>query len=188
MRRRSGPMVAAGGGEDGRRGKGAVEARRAVVAKGLLAHKRIREIATELAQLPAGERPRRCSAATVGRDALALRAEWAKLRGAAAEAMVGEDLARLEALEAVWWPKALLAEEVATDKVLAIQRQRAGLLGVGSGGGARMTVEAGAKVSAGAGNEAATQAAQGVRVVVEFVDDWRVAPGGAAAGGAVDGR
>lgn len=167
-----------------------MEARRAVVARGLLAHKSIREIAAELARLPARERPRRCSPATVGRDALAVRAEWAKLRGEAVEAMVGEDLARLEALEAVWWPKALKAEEAATDKVLAIQRQRAGLLGVGAGG-TRMTVEAGTKVSAGTEGESGgqgQQVTQGMRVVVEFVDDWRRGPHGVMAGGAVDGR
>ena len=63
------PKSAVGGGGNGRRGKGAVEARRAVVAKGLMAHKSIREIAAELARLPAKARPRRCSPATVGRDA-----------------------------------------------------------------------------------------------------------------------
>ena len=117
----------------GRRGKretreAAVEARRALVAQGLLARKTIRQIAADLEELPPAARPAQCSPATIGRDALALRAEWARARAAAVEARLAEDWARLAALEQVWWPKALAADAVATDKVLAIQRQRAGLL------------------------------------------------------------
>src|SRR5207245_132795 len=95
-----------------------------------------------------------CSVATIGRDALELRAEWANARLAAIEEAMAEELARLAALEAVWWPKAVKAEATATDKVLAIQRQRMALLGW-RGGGTRLAVEAGARRegSGGTGSE-----------------------------------
>ena len=64
----------------------AIEARRALVAQGLLAGKRVREIAAELADLPPEARPGDCSKSTIGRDALRLRAEWAQARAAALEA------------------------------------------------------------------------------------------------------
>jgi hypothetical protein len=147
---------------------GGVERRRELVAKGLLARKTVREIAAELAALPNGERPARCSAATIGRDALALRADWVKARSGAIEEAAAEELARLAALEAVWWPKAMATDPVATDKVLAIQRQRLALLGLG-GGRAKLTVEAGSRTREGEG-------AQAMRVVVEYVDDWRGTP------------
>ena len=56
--------------------------------------------------------------------------------------------------------------EVATDKVLAIQQQRAQRLQIGQGGGSASAVTAGA---AGAGEKVVVTA---VKVRVELVDDW----------------
>ncbi|MBI3972911.1 MAG: hypothetical protein HY332_16665 [Chloroflexi bacterium] len=149
----------------------AIETRRALVAERVLAHKSVREIAAELHALPAGQRPRDCSPSTVGRDRQWWLQEWARAQTASTAELVGEEVARLKALEAVWWPKALAGDREATDRVLAIQRQRMGLMGIGRGGGravSRVQVE-GAAAAKGGVDAAATV----MRVVVDYVDDWR---------------
>ena len=63
---------------------------------------------------------------------------------------------------------ALAAEGEATDKVLAIQRQRGQFLRIGPGAGGRVAAEAGAGVRDGERGPVTA-----VKVRVELVDDWR---------------
>ena len=159
-----------------RKGTLGAEGRRVEVARLLLERKSYREILEALRGLPAERRPRRLSLATISRDVQALRAEWAEARGKMASELVGEEVARLNALEQVWWPDAMDKDEKATDKVLAIQRQRAALLGLGLGGaGARGAVQvtAGAMATSGDGPLPAGMAGAQVKVLVEYVDDRR---------------
>ena len=154
-----------GGGRRGKRSGLGEEARRRLVAEMLLKRMTVREISAAMAKLPARKRPACFSSSAIGRDVKVLREEWALARAADVEQHVSEEVARLNELERVWWPKALDAEPVATDKVLAIQRQRAGLLGAGIGG-------ARGRVSVAAGQKAG-EAAQAATITVEWVDDWR---------------
>jgi hypothetical protein len=62
----------------------------------------------------------------------------------------------------------LAAEGEATDKVLAIQRQRGQFLRIGPGAGGRVAAEAGAGVRDGERGPVTA-----VKVRVELVDDWR---------------
>jgi Trp operon repressor len=147
----------------------AVAQRRRLVAA--LALKRLsgREIAAALEALPDEERPENCSVATIARDLKVLREEWAEARRALVDELIDEEVARLNELEKVWWPLAVKADREATDRVLAIQRQRAYFLKIGPGGRAGVTVEAGA---AGAGGGASGPVGA-VKIRVELVDDWR---------------
>lgn len=148
----------------------AIEARRALVARRVLDHKSTRQIAEELAKLPEGSRPEDCSASTVARDVRALRAEWAQSRAELVDAYVAEELTRLAELEAVWRAMAfapgvsLNRLDVATANLLAIHRERVKLLAPAaaprSAGG--LVIPTPAPGSGGA-----------MRVVVEYVDDWR---------------
>ncbi len=161
--------------------RAAVEARRALVAVRLLARRPIREIARELAALPEGERPVDCSRSTIARDALAIRAEWARARVDAMDQILGEDLARLAALEAEVYPRALTGDPAAVDRVLAIQRQRWQLLALaprpglvpGVPGVPGVSVGVGVAVGSDAGSVSGS--APALRVTVEYVDDWREA-------------
>ena len=135
----------------------ALEGRRALVAARLLERKTVRQIARELLELPEGERPADCSPTAVGRDVLAIRGEWARFRRATVDALVGEELARLNALEAVWWPKALAGDGEATERVLAIIRERL-----------RLFAPAGVR-----GAALLPAAPRELRARVEYVEDWR---------------
>ena len=159
-----------GGGVMGkRRGGGAsAEARKRLVAEMALKRMSVREIADALAKLPARRRPAACSTSAVGRDLKELRDEWAAARAADVETLVGEEVARLNELERVWWPVALNKDKDATDRVLAIQRQRVQLLRIGPGSGGRVAVEAGAGTAEGERGPVTA-----VKVRVELVDDWR---------------
>ena len=153
------------------------EERQLEVARLLLERKNYRQIMAALLALPPGRRPAKVSLGTISRDVKALREAWAAERGRLVEELVGEEVARLNALEGVWWPKAMEAGDKATDKVLAIQRQRAALLGLGgSGGRGAVQVTAGAMAAAGSGgvNESGPlpTGAQ-VKVLIEYVDDRR---------------
>ena len=151
-----------------------VEQRRQRVAQGLLAHKTLRQIHAELEGDT--ERPARCSLATVGRDALAVRQEWAAARTGSVNELVAEELARLRELEKAWWDKARAGEGDATERVLAIMRQRSALLGLGASKTAVQVTAgamAGVAVSDEAGRRAALASASAVKVRVEYVDDWR---------------
>lgn len=133
------------------------------MASRVLERKSIREIARELAVLPRGEAPSDCSRATIGRDVLALRAEWSSLRAQAVEQVMAEDLARLNTVERVLWPLVVDGNGEAIDRWRSVRSDRERLLQP-SGGGGRGGV--GVQVAAGAG---------AVRIEVEFVDDWRSA-------------
>ena len=75
------------------------------------------------------------------------------------------DIARLDELEQAWFPLACRGDRDAADRVLTIHRQRTTSLHLAL---------AAATASEKAANDAA--AANGeVRVVVEYVDDWRQA-------------
>ena len=75
------------------------------------------------------------------------------------------DIARLDELEQAWFPLACRGDRDAADRVLTIHRQRTTSLHLAL---------AAATASEKAANDAA--AANGeVRVVVEYVDDWREA-------------
>lgn len=153
------------------------EERQLEVARLLLERKNYRQIMTALLALPPGRRPAKVSLGTISRDVKALREAWAAERGRLTEELVAEEVARLNALEGVWWPKAMEAGDKATDKVLAIQRQRAALLGLsGSGGRGAVQVTAGAMAAAGSGgvNESGPlPAGAQVKVLIEYVDDRR---------------
>ncbi len=163
----------------GLRGKALAEWRQQQVALGLLAHKSVREIHAELVALAAKGMGKRCSSATVGRDAQAVRLTWAETRRNAAEEVVAEDLARLKQMERRWWAKADSDDAdagEASERVLAIMRQRAALLGLGSAGGrAAVQVTAGAMAAGASGtNEnGPLPAGAQVKVLVEYVDDRR---------------
>ena len=146
------------------------EGRRRLVAEYLLRRMSVREIAAALAKLPPRRRPANRSVPMIGRDVKALWEEWAAARAADLEQHVSEEVARLNELERVWWPKALEGEPVATDKVLAIQRQRAQFLRIGPGAGGGVAVTAGAAASAGEKGPVTA-----VKVRVELVHDWREA-------------
>ena len=154
------------------------EQRRLLVAKLLMERKNYRQIMEELLALPEEERPKSVSLGTVARDVAALRAEWMKERTRLVDELVGEEVERLNRLEAVWWPDALEKDKDATDKVLAIQRQRMALLGLGAKRGA-VQVTAGAVATGAAGaaggvnTEGPLPAGAQVKVLVEYVDDRR---------------
>ena len=157
-----------------------VDARRLEVARLLMEHKNYREIVKALEELPAERRPANVSLSTVSRDVAALRAEWARERAQLVSEMVGEEVERLNRLEAAWWERAVDKESVqqgeATDKVLAIQRQRSALLGLTGNKAAAVQVMAGAAASAGAGGvntEGPLPAGAQVKVRVTYVDDRR---------------
>ena len=157
----------AGGAKKGKKAGMGEEARRKLVGEYLLKRMSVREIAEAMKHLPKRKRPANYSAPTIGRDIKKLREEWGQARAADVEQHVSEEVARLNELEKVWWAKALDAEPVATDKVLAIQRQRAQFLRIGPGAGTALAVTAAA---AGASEKGAVTA---VKVRVELVDDWR---------------
>ena len=152
----------------------AVAQRRKLVAQLALKRMSGREIAAALKELPEGERPENCSAPTIARDLALLREEWARARRAMVEELVDEEVARLNELDKVWWPKALDTasdgQGEATDKVLAIQRQRGQYLKIGPGGRAGVSVEAGVAAGHGSGASGPVSA---VKIRVELVDDWR---------------
>jgi hypothetical protein len=158
----------------GMKGKAGTEARNRLVAEMALKRMSVREIAAALTVLPAKQRPKGRSPSAVGRDLKALKEEWAAARRALVDELVDEEVARLNALEGVWWPKATDVESErqgeATDKVLAIQRQRAQYLKIGPGGRAGVSVEAGAA----AGGSVNTPVSA-MKIRVELVDDGREA-------------
>ena len=152
-----------------------VARRRRLVAE--LAAKRLsgREIAKALAALPEGERPESCSVPTVARDLAALKEEWAAERRANVAELLDEELARLNALEQSWWPKAVdpagPEQGRATNRVLAIMRQRMKLLGVGGGAGRRTAARNGG--AALTRTSEASGASGPAKIRAELVDDWR---------------
>ena len=164
----------------GRRGRppaAGLEARKRLVAELALKRLTVREIAAALKALPPKERPKGCSPSAIGRDLKELKEEWAAARRALVEELVDEEVARLNELEKGWWPKAVdpesEAQGEATDKVLAIQRQRAQFLKIGPGGRAGVAVEAGAAAAGQGGGASGPVSA--VKIRVELVDDWREA-------------
>ena len=162
----------------GLKGKELVEWRQQQVALGLLAHKSVREIHAELVSVMKAGTGKGCSPATVGRDVQAVKAQWVERRQSAVEEVVAEDLARLKEMERFWWGKANTdgpeAGE-ASERVLAIMRQRAALLGLGSGGRGAVQVTAGAMAAGpgGVNTEGPLPAGAQVKVLVEYVDDRR---------------
>src|SRR5829696_6515768 len=99
--------------------------------------KNYREIVTALNDLPEGRRPASISVATVTRDVKVLRDEWAAERVRDMDELVGE-------------PVALTGDKQATEMVLAIQRQRLYVMGIGGRKGA-VQVTAGAMAAAPGG-------------------------------------
>ncbi|MGH2353515.1 MAG: hypothetical protein ACRDJN_18070 [Chloroflexota bacterium] len=74
--------------------------------------------------------------AKIGRDVVALRQEWAKVRLEAVEQLFGEEVARWNSWEAAYWSKAVSGNVEAAKRVLAIQRERVRLLRLTPIGGA----------------------------------------------------
>ena len=148
------------------------DARRLEVARLLMEHKNYREIVAALEELPLERRPKNVSLSTVSRDVAAIRAEWVQERSGLVQELVAEELERLRLLEGVWWPDAMLKDKDATDKVLAIQRQRMALMGIGGSRGA-VQVTAGAGASGGVNTEGPPPAGAQVKVLVTYVDDRR---------------
>ena len=155
------------------------EQRRLLVAQLLMERKSYRQILAELMRLPEKQRPKGLSLGTVTRDVAALRAEWAVERGRLMDELVGEEVERLNRMEASWWERAVdkgsAQQAEATEKVLAIQRQRRALLGL-TGSKAAVQVMAGAAASAGGGGvntEGPLPAGANVKVLVTYVDDRR---------------
>lgn len=73
------------------------------------------------------------SVATVNRDLQAVREEWMERRNAAYGSWVAEEIAKLDALEKVWLPRALSRESLDTGTVREVMRimdRRAKLLGL----------------------------------------------------------
>jgi len=87
----------------------------------------------------------------------------------AAPADVAGEVALLDELLVAWKKRALDGMPEAVDRVLAIQRQRATLLQTWPSGGVRVSAGPGAGGLGGRGDE------KEVRVVIEYVDDWRQA-------------
>lgn len=142
----------------------AVEARRALVGPLVLRRYSVRRIVGALAALPEGERPSDLSPATIGRDILALRAEWRERRLEAMDAVIERELAKLDDLEAPLLQRARDNGE-AFDRWMALQGRRLQVLGVGRGG---VTLPGGVQLPGAPVGGA-------LRVTVEYVDDWRVA-------------
>ena len=82
---------------------------------------------------------------------------------------VAAEVAVLDELLAEWKKRALKGDGEAVDRVLAIQRQRATLLQTWPNGGVRVSAGPGTNGLGGRGDE------KEVRVVIEYVDDWRQA-------------
>jgi hypothetical protein len=153
--------------EMGKKGKGpdraAIEGRRTLVAKGMLGHKSIRQIMKWIDEMPARQRPKDYAQSTIGRDMVAIRREWARVRVEIVDALVDEELARLNALAERVWEQAMGGKLEAVDRVLAIQRQRVALVSAGEGmdraasGGLRVPLPARGQT----------------RVQVDYVGDWR---------------
>jgi hypothetical protein len=158
----------------------AMEGRRTMVARGLLRRLSVRQIGMWLATLPEEERPADCSVATIFRDAQEVRREWKRERMELLDALLDEDLARLNELERALWDQAVAGRESAVDRCLAIQRQRAELVRP------ERTKEGGRD----AGLRLPGVPAEGaMRLVVEYVDDWReeLRRGGSDGGGYSEG-
>ncbi len=79
-----------------------------------------------------------------------------------AESAAGMALARLDELQEKWHPKAVGGDPVAAQIALDIHRQRAALLSLGRDA---------ARLRQGTKAEAPAE----IRIVVEYVDDWRKA-------------
>ena len=162
------------------KGKELIEWRRQQVAQGMLAHKSVRQIQAELAVLASQGMGRGCSTGTVGNDMQAVRSMWAESRKRAVEELVAEDLARLKEMERRWWEAANSdgpEAGAASERVRAIMRQRAALIGVGAGSG-RGAVQVTAGAVAGAGvsgvnTEGPLPVGAQVKVLVEYVEDRR---------------
>jgi hypothetical protein len=86
--------------------------------------------------------------------------------------VIGEEIARLNAVERVWWPRVLEGEGEALDRWLALQRERVKLRGLVPGGSRLMGISI-----PGPGELAGLPpgSTARVRVEVEYVDDWRAA-------------
>ena len=149
------------------------------MAKGLLSHKSVREIAAELEKSKAlQKRLGNCSLSTLVRDARSVRAMWVREHLSVVEELFAEDLARFAAIEALLIPKCLEGDGEAIDRWLRVQAARAQRLGIrptarviGTGDG--MSVE-----------EAPHGAA--IEVRVRYVDDWRAVRQGELGAGVLE--
>src|SRR5687767_10155846 len=96
-----GEMVVAGEKELSK--KELVERRQEVVERLMLARLSVRQIQAELARLAKEGKGEACSRGTVSGDMKAVRERWAAVRKVEVDQLVGEEEARLEALEQRWW-------------------------------------------------------------------------------------
>lgn len=64
-----------------------------------------------------------CAPSTIGRDVQALRTKWAKVRMEEVDQLEGEEVSRLNGLEAGLWENAVKVSVEAVDRVAAIQRE-----------------------------------------------------------------
>lgn len=97
-----------------------IEARRQRVATMRLAHLSQREIAEQLG----------VSLGTVNQDLRAIRDEWLERRVSAYDEWVAEELAKLDRIEKIFFPKILAGDLGATDRVFSAMDRRARLLGL----------------------------------------------------------
>ena len=116
----------------------------------------------ELTAAGAGENGAMRETLGVSRDELL----GGQVAAAAAAAALEKEVTLLDEVLVVWRARALDGDPVAVDKVLELQKQRLVLLQLWPEG------QRSVKVSAGA---AARSDEREVRVVVEYVDDWRQA-------------
>ena len=67
---------------------------------------------------------------TIADDVKAIRLEWKQERAEAFDRYSAEELAKLEALERVVWPKAMEGNNWSIDRILAIMERRSRLIGL----------------------------------------------------------
>ena len=149
------------------------------MAKGLLSHKSVREIAAELEKSRAlRKRLGDCSLSTLVRDARAVRAMWVREHLKVVEELFAEDLARFAAIEALLMPKCLDGDGEAIDRWLRVQAARAQRLGI------RPTARV-----IGTGDGMSPDDAPGgaaIEVRVRYVDDWRAVRQGELGAGVLE--
>src|SRR6266542_5599908 len=81
--------------------------RRDLIAPMVIHRMTVRAIEQALAALPPQQRPLHRSRNVIGNDVIALRAEWRTRAADLVGSMIAEELAKLEALEQAFLPKAL---------------------------------------------------------------------------------
>ena len=140
-------------------------ARLTLVEQALLAGTPVDQIARDLARLPSSERPEDCSLATIEQDVQFIRTAWRQRTSSTGfQDRLAGDVARLDQMERAWLPLALTGDRDASERVLAIHRQRHALMQAAQN---RQTLLEEAR------QQILTEDPPEVRIVVTYVDDWR---------------